>query len=117
MWIFVDLKFGIQRTGLDDDWTYVEFDNTEIMSSYLVAFSVSVFDNLGEVAEAGIKYDVWARPNAVQTGKYANDMAPKVVKFMSEFTTVDYPMPKIDQIAVPDFAAGAMENWGLITYR
>lgn len=98
-------------------WTYVEFGDTEIMSSYLVAFSVSRFSNLGKETVDTIDFDVWARPNAVETGKYANDMAPKVVKFMTDFTGVRYPMPKIDQIAVPDFAAGAMENWGLVTYR
>lgn len=100
-----------------DGWTYVEFENSVAMSSYLVAFSVSLFDNIGEVIVNGIKYDIWARPNAVSTGQYANDMAPKVVDFMTQFTGVEYALPKIDQIAVPDFAAGAMENWGLITYR
>jgi aminopeptidase N len=99
-------------------WKFVEFDNTVVMSTYLVAFSVNLFSDNGEIIGAdNIKYNVWARPNAVSTGKYANNNAPKVVEFMTGFTGIKYPLPKIDQIAVPDFAAGAMENWGLITYR
>ncbi|XP_059490156.1 uncharacterized protein LOC132205229 [Neocloeon triangulifer] len=97
-------------------WT--EFENSEIMSTYLVAFSVNQFENLGEVTDVdNIKYDVWSRPNAIAFGAYANEIAPQSVAFMKAFTGRKYDLPKIDQIAVPDFAAGAMENWGLITYR
>jgi len=87
------------------------------MSSYLVAFSVNLFDKLDGAVEDGITYKVWARPNAVSTGAYANQMAPKVVEYMKGYTGHSYALTKIDQIAVPDFSAGAMENWGLITYR
>jgi aminopeptidase N len=44
-------------------------------------------------------------------------MAPKAINFMEFFTNVDFMLEKLDQIAIPDFASGAMENWGLVTYR
>ncbi|XP_065336916.1 aminopeptidase Ey-like [Cloeon dipterum] len=102
-----------------DGMTWADFANTEQrMSTYLVAFSVNKFSNIGKQTFDAIDYDLWARPNAVQFGDYANQHAPKVVAEMTSFTNnIRYAMPKIDQIAVPDFSAGAMENWGLITYR
>jgi aminopeptidase N len=50
--------------------------------------------------------------------KYASDVTPHILKYFETFTGIKYDdKMKVDQIALPDFAAGAMENWGLITYR
>lgn len=48
---------------------------------------------------------------------FANEIGPKCLNFYDEFFKIDYPLPKMDMIAIPDFNAGAMENWGLVTYR
>lgn len=48
---------------------------------------------------------------------FAKEVGPKALKFYEKFFNIDYPLPKQDMIAIPDFSAGAMENWGLITYR
>uniref|UniRef100_A0A182NCK3 Aminopeptidase N n=1 Tax=Anopheles dirus TaxID=7168 RepID=A0A182NCK3_9DIPT len=82
------------------------------MSTYLVAFVVCDYHNLtlGNFA-------VWARADAIGSARYALSVGPKLLKFLEEFFHIDYPLPKVDMIALPDFSAGAMENWGLITYR
>jgi aminopeptidase N len=85
------------------------------MSTYLVAFIVSDFDSLK--SNAKYKFSAWARPNAIDNAQYSQIVGPQLVDFYENYTGIEYKLPKIDQVAVPDFAAGAMENWGLITYR
>ena len=63
------------------------------------------------------KFTAWARPNAIDNAAYSQNVGPQLVEYYEEYTGLDYKFPKIDQVAVPDFSAGAMENWGLITYR
>ncbi|XP_052891874.1 aminopeptidase N [Anopheles moucheti] len=82
------------------------------MSTYLVAFVVCDYQNL----TAG-NFAVWARADAIGSARYALSVGPKLLKFLEDFFHIDYPLPKVDMIALPDFSAGAMENWGLITYR
>lgn len=82
------------------------------MSTYLVAFVVCDF-----VSQTSGNFSVWTRSGAIKSAKYALDVGPKMLKFMEQFFGIDFPLPKIDMIALPDFSAGAMENWGLITYR
>ncbi|KAF4524596.1 hypothetical protein B566_EDAN008551, partial [Ephemera danica] len=98
-------------------WTWTKFQTTPVvMSTYLVAFSVSDFSAL--VHPEDETYKLWARNGLAQTqGHYANNLAPQIVHYMETLTGHPYSLPKIDQIAIPDFSAGAMENWGLITYR
>merc|ERR1712178_321075 len=62
-------------------------------------------------------FRIWARKNALDQIAYAKDIGPKMLKHFEEYFDVKYPLPKQDMIAIPDFGAGAMENWGLITYR
>jgi aminopeptidase N len=98
-----------------DGWTKYEFEETQEMSTYLVAFIVSDFNS----TDSNTKYNftAWARPNAIDNAAYSQDVGPKLVEYFENYTGIEYKFPKIDQVAVPDFSAGAMENWGLITYR
>ena len=82
------------------------------MSTYLVAFTVSDFEHWSDRS-----FKVWARSQAIDQAKYALKIGPKILKHFEEYFGIAYPLPKMDMIALPDFAAGAMENWGLITYR
>ena len=61
---------------------------------------------------------VYAPPgHDIEHGRFSVDLAAKTLEFYEKAFGIDFPLSKMDQIAVPDFAAGAMENWGLITYR
>ena len=60
---------------------------------------------------------VWARPEAISQTAYAREIGPKITKFFENYFDLPFPLPKQDMVAIPDFSAGAMENWGLITYR
>lgn len=88
------------------------FEESVKMSTYLVAFVVSDFKS----RQSGT-FGAWARENSLNSADYALKIGPQILDFLEGFFKIKYPLPKIDMIAIPDFAAGAMENWGLITYR
>lgn len=93
------------------------FEKTPVMSTYLLALAI------GDVGykEATTKHDVtiraYATPDNVEFVQFALDVAVGCLEFYTEYFGIDYPLNKLDMIALPDFASGAMENWGLITYR
>jgi len=88
------------------------YQETPPMSTYLVAFFVGEF-----YAIKNRNIGIYTHKRYVKHAQYIADESPKLLKAMEEFTGVDYTLPKLDLIAIPDFAAGAMENWGLNTYR
>lgn len=90
------------------------FQKTPEMSTYLLAFVVSDFKNK---ANKDNNFIVHARANAVQHADLAVEKGEKLLKALEEYTGVKFEIPKMDQAAIPDFAAGAMENWGLVLYR
>jgi len=99
------------RPGLH---TYVwdHYERSVPMSTYLVAFIVSDLDKL----EDG-NFRVWARHDAINQSRYSLSIGPKILRYFEDYFKIKFPLPKMDMIALPDFSAGAMENWGLITYR
>ena len=60
---------------------------------------------------------MWAREAAIEQTALALDMGVRSLTFFENYFNISYPLPKQDMIALPDFISGAMENWGLITYR
>ncbi|XP_039989347.1 aminopeptidase N-like [Xiphias gladius] len=94
------------------------FEPTEKMSTYLLAFIVSDFDFINNTID-GVLIRIFARKPAITAGQgeYALNKTGPILKFFEKYYNSSYPLPKSDQIALPDFNAGAMENWGLITYR
>eukprot|EP01125_Pyxidicula_operculata_P001519 TRINITY_DN11382_c0_g1_i1.p1 TRINITY_DN11382_c0_g1~~TRINITY_DN11382_c0_g1_i1.p1 ORF type:complete len:861 (-),score=234.44 TRINITY_DN11382_c0_g1_i1:165-2747(-) len=95
----------------------VEFDKTPIVSTYLIAFCVGDLESIETVTKEGIKFRVWTTPGKKEMGTFALDVGAKVISYFADYYDTPYPLPKQDMVAIPDFAAGAMENWGLITYR
>jgi aminopeptidase N len=86
------------------------------MSTYLVAFIVSDFKELSLNDDHHL-YRIWVKGDALTQAGYSLSVSPGIIEFMENFTSINYKFPKLDQAAVPDFSAGAMENWGLVTYR
>lgn len=82
------------------------------MSTYLVAFVISDFTPVKVN-----NFKVWAKPNAADQTKYALKIGMRGLEYLSKRFKQNYQISKMDMVAVPDFSAGAMENWGLITYR
>jgi aminopeptidase N len=94
----------------------ITFATSPKMSSYLVALLVGDWKCLEGGAD-GIPIRVCAVPDKVQLGNYALHSAEQIMHFYNGYFGIKYPFQKLDLIGVPDFAAGAMENIGAITYR
>ena len=94
-----------------------KFDKTPIMSTYLLAWFIGEFEYVESKTSRDIVVRVWTEVGKKDTGKFALDVACKCLDFYEKYFDIKYPLPKCDMVACPDFAAGAMENWGLITYR
>ncbi|GAB1862311.1 hypothetical protein CAJAP_03390 [Camponotus japonicus] len=92
-------------------WTY--FHTTPIMSTYLVAFVVA--DYVRVPNEDGT-VNMWCRSALAPYTKFAQEVAQKTGRLLTEYTNSTDKVPKMDHVAVPKFAATAMENWGLIIY-
>jgi aminopeptidase N len=94
------------------------FETTPRMSTYLVAWVVGTMQSKSTKTNRGVEVNVWATPaQPADSLDFAATMAARVIDFYEDYFGVNYPLPKSDHVALPDFAAGAMENWGLITYR
>lgn len=93
------------------------FERTPHMSTYLLAFIYGEMGYLEAKTKKGVIVRTYATPDNVAFTKFALDTAVKCLDFYSEYFGIDYPLEKCDMIALPDFASGAMENWGAITYR
>ncbi|XP_054279876.1 aminopeptidase N-like isoform X2 [Macrosteles quadrilineatus] len=99
-------------------WVWDEYQDTVPMSTYLVAFMVSEFEYRESDPQPNkVLFRVWARRDAIDQVEFARKVGPKFLSYYEQYFDVGYPLPKQDMVAIPDFNAGAMENWGLITYR
>lgn len=111
---------GVKRSK--QGFKVVSFDQTPIMSTYLLAWAFGDFEYVEDFTHR--KYSGKPMPVRVYTTKGLEDQArfglknaSQVVDYFSEIFRIDYPLPKLDLLAVHEFSHNAMENWGLITYR
>lgn len=94
-----------------------KFEQTPKMSPYLLAFVTGDLRYTEVTNKNGVLVRCYATPDNVEYTKFALDFAAKTLEFNDDYFALPYPLPKCDLVAVPDFSAGAMENWGLITFR
>ena len=114
-----------------DNWTVISnmpekkhigsrryFETTPKMSTYLVAIVAGELISRSAKTESGVKVSAYATP-AQDSDELAFPLETAVhaIEFYEDYFGIPYPLPKLDNVAIPDFSAGAMENWGLITYR
>ncbi|KFV46642.1 Glutamyl aminopeptidase, partial [Tyto alba] len=108
----------VQKTvQLGDGWTRTTFEKSVPMSTYLVCFAVHQFQWVERKSATGKPLRVYAQPLQIHTAEYAANVTKIVFDFFEQYFNLSYSLPKLDKIAIPDFGTGAMENWGLITYR
>jgi aminopeptidase N len=105
-----------QRT--EDDLLVTQFETSPRMSSYLLAWVVGELQKKFAKTKSGVEVNIYATPAQEPSSlDFALDIAVRGIEFFDEYFDVPYPLPKSDHVALPDFSSGAMENWGLITYR
>ena len=95
----------------------VEFAESPVMSTYLLAFIVGDLKSIERRAQDGTLVRVWTTAGNPEQGRFAVDVSARLLAYFNDYFGVPYPLEKMDHLAIPDFAAGAMENWGAITYR
>ncbi|KAL5682507.1 hypothetical protein ACJX0J_008892, partial [Zea mays] len=95
----------------------IYYEESPLMSTYLVAIVVGIFDYIESSTSEGTKVRVYTQVGKTNQGKFALDVAVKSLDLYKDYFATPYPLPKLDMIAIPDFSAGAMENYGLVTYR
>ncbi|KAB8234627.1 peptidase family M1-domain-containing protein [Aspergillus alliaceus] len=111
-----------EREGSNPDLKVVSFETTPVMSTYLLAWAVGDFEYVEAMTQR--KYNGKSIPVRVYTtrglreqARFALECAHRTIDYFSEVFEIEYPLPKADLLAVHEFAMGAMENWGLVTYR
>ena len=95
----------------------VRYEKTPVVSTYLLAFVVGDLDSIEQRDAGGTLHRVWTTRGKVEQGQYALETSVRLLKYLNDYFGIPYPLPKLDHIAIPDFTAGAMENWGAVTYR
>lgn len=95
-----------------------KFETTPRMSSYLLAFAAGDMQGITAKTKNGTLVGVYATKAHPESNlEFALDIAVHCIEFYEEYYGVKYPIPQSLHVALPDFSAGAMENWGLVTYR
>ena len=108
----------IEKTkNLNDKETQVKFQETPIMSTYLLFFAIGKIKSKQLKTNNNILIRVWATNEQERFSDFALKTSEKLLDYFESYFGTKYPLPKLDHIAIPDFAAGAMENWGCISYR
>ena len=104
-----------EKQMLDSGKMRITFDQTPKMSTYLVFFGVGEFEFTPDEKDDRVR--VATLPGMQKFAHFGADLGSKSLEFSEDYYGIAYPLPKMDLIAIPDFAFGAMENWGAVTFR
>ena len=108
----------VKEQHQENDSLVTTFETSPKMSSYLLAWVVGDLQKKTATTKSGVEVNVWStRAHDPSNLDFALEVATRCIDFYNEYFDTDYPLPKCDHVALPDFSSGAMENWGLITYR
>lgn len=108
---------SIIREEIEGDKKLVIFETTPLMSTYLVAFIISDLEYIEKITFNKIHIRAYATPGNINKLGYVLDIAVKALEWYIRWFDIGYPLNKLDLVGIPDFSSGAMENWGLITFR
>ena len=92
------------------------FERTPKMPTYIFYLGIGKFDK-STLLDKNVEFRIFTRPGQAIKGRYALESAVKFLRTYEEYYAVPYPLDKLDLIALPEYASGAMENWGAITFR
>lgn len=106
----------VKEELIDGNRKLISFETTPIMSTYLLYLGIGKFERISDKL-GNVLINVLTAPRKGKFAKTALDYAKRFVNYFNEYFGIQYPLPKIDLIAIPDFPVGAMENWGAITFR
>lgn len=104
----------LEHTG---GYKIVKFSESPKMSTYLLAFVIGHFEYVEQFTKDKVRVRVYVTPGKKKQAEFALSTAVKSLEFYTDYFNIPYPLNTLDLIAIPDFAAGAMENWGAVTYR
>ncbi|KAL2493283.1 Aminopeptidase M1 [Abeliophyllum distichum] len=107
----------VSKEKLDGHLKTVYFEESIVMSTYLVAVVVGLYEYIEDITYDGIKIRVYSPIGKSEKGKFALNIAMQTLDFFEKYFSMPYPLPKLDMVSVPEFSGGAMENYGLITCR
>lgn len=108
----------VKHQTTEDSKLVTSFNTTPRMSTYLLAWVTGELHSKSATTKDGVEVNIWATPaQPASSLDFALDIAVRSIEFYNDYFGIAYPLPKSDHIALPDFSSGAMENWGLITYR
>jgi aminopeptidase N len=107
-----------KSTEEKDGRQIVGFETSPRMSTYLLAFAIGDYQNRETKTKDGVVVRTWTtKDHSAESVDFALEVAKRSIEFFNEYYGVPYPLPKSDSASIPNFSAGAMENWGLITFR
>jgi aminopeptidase N len=104
-----------KEKDLGEGRKWVKFQRTPKMSTYLLFFGVADFEFIEDSGKVLIR--VATLPGVSHQGQFGLDFSRRAFSFAEDYFGIKYPLPKLDLLAIADFAAGAMENWGAMTFR
>lgn len=108
----------VEHQRVENERLVTTFKTTPRMSTYLLAWVTGELHCKTAQTKSGVTVNIWATPSQrPEALDFALEHSVKTIEFFDEYFDTPYPLAKCDQVALPDFSSGAMENWGLVTYR